>query len=233
MQAALYPDTDGASRIFHGIFHQITDDICHVHGVGRNQQVVREMCLERYLFSSRSMLQAYQLLHNRFQIESTEGKLCLLIVSTGHVAQLPEVGGKVVQLGNGITHHFIHGLLVGTHCFVIEKRDAHLQGLHGTFQLVYHGVDKAFPQLVHTVLLQNGLYLEQQTDRQQKNQYQAAQKLPAHTEQKSMRHHLHIHLYQLPLQRIVRINQTDDRMQITPQPFYGFHPLIEAVARRD
>ena len=132
-----------------------------------------------------------------------------------------------------ITHHFIHGLLVGTHCFVIEKRDAHLQGLHGTFQLVYHGVDKAFPQLVHTVLLQNGLYLEQQTDSQQKNQYQAAQKLPAHTEQKSMRHHLHIHLYQLPLQRIVRINQTDDRMQITPQPFYGFHPLIEAVARRD
>ena len=79
------------------------------------------------------MLQAYQLLHNRFQIESTEGKLCLLIVSTGHVAQLPEVGGKVVQLGNGITHHFIHGLLVGTHCFVIEKRDAHLQGLHGRF----------------------------------------------------------------------------------------------------
>ena len=233
MQAAFYPDTDGASRIFHSIFHQITDDICHVHGVGRNQQVVREMCLERHLFSLRSMLQAYQLLHNRFQIESTEGKLCLLIVSTGHVAQLPEVGGKVVQLGNRITHHFIHGLLVGTHCFVIEKRDAHLQGLHGTFQLVYHGVDKAFPQLVHTVLLQNGLYLEQQTDSQQKNQYQAAQKLPAHTEQKSMRHHLHIHLYQLPLQRIVRINQTDDRMQITPQPFYGFHPLIEAVARRD
>ena len=86
MQAAFYPDTDGASRIFHGIFHQITDDICHVHGVGRNQQVVREMCLERYLFSSRSMLQAYQLLHNRFQIESTEGKLCLLIVSTGRAA---------------------------------------------------------------------------------------------------------------------------------------------------
>jgi hypothetical protein len=88
-------------------------------------------------------------------------------------------------------------------------------------------------QRFDSVLLQNGLYLEQQTDRQQKNQYQAAQKLPAHTEQKSMRHHLHIHLYQLPLQRIVRINQTDDRMQITPQPFYGFHPLIEAVARRD
>ena len=50
MQAAFYPDTDGASRIFHGIFHQITDDICHVHGVGRNQQVVREMCLERTCF---------------------------------------------------------------------------------------------------------------------------------------------------------------------------------------
>ena len=43
MQAAFYPDTDGASRIFHSIFHQITDDICHVHGVGCNQQVVREM----------------------------------------------------------------------------------------------------------------------------------------------------------------------------------------------
>lgn len=222
-------DVDGVARILHGILQQVAQDVAEVHGVGRHGERGREVGLERHELVVGDVQLAEGLLGHRAEVEGAEAERHTLVVGPRHVAQLLEVGREVVHLDDGVVHHRIGSLRVGTEGRVGQVGQAHLQRLYGTLQFVYHGAHEAAAQLIHPPLLQDGLDLEEQAHGQQGYHQQAARQLAAHAEQQHVAGDADIDFDQLALQGIVGIDHLRQRPEQGAAGVQGGFPLVEAV----
>ncbi len=109
-----------APRILHGVFQQVAEDVADVHPVGFHEDVLRlgvdadAHALPFGLFRQRT--------EEGVQAEHGAVERNFLEVAVGHVAQLREIGGEVVQLCLRIGNRFPAQCFIAAHFFVLKYR---------------------------------------------------------------------------------------------------------------